>query len=278
MRTLEGRRVGLLEGRKTGELAGLVSRAGGIPVAAPAVREITRPDDFDPLLRRIVAGEFAVAIVLSGAGVTALFQEADARGLRADVRDAMAGMTLAVRGPKPLAALKPYRLTPQLMTAKPHTSDDLLTALDATPLAGVRVLMLHYGERNDAFGAAVEARGAIVEHVCLYEWALPDDTAPLRALIADIVERRLDALLFTSQVQFRHLMAVAADLGAADAVRQALARDLIVGAVGPVCASALRQGGVVPDVIPASPNSVSLVNAVAEYVALTEAEPEKELL
>lgn len=270
MRTLEGRRVALLEGRKSGELAGMVSRLGGVATTAPAVREMARPDDFDPLLRRIIRRDFAIVVVLSGAGITALFQEADARGRLVEIREALASMTLAVRGPKPLAALKPHRLSAHIMTGKPHTSDDLLEALALTPLDGVPLLVLHYGERNEAFAGALRSRGAVVDDVCLYEWALPEDTAPLRALIDATVGRRIDAILFTSQVQFRHLVRVAEDMRCADAVLQALSRDVIVGAVGPVCASALRQGGLVPDVIPALPNSVSLVNALADYFMLTD--------
>ena len=48
-----------------------------------------------------------------------------------------------------------------------------------------------------------------------------------------------------------------------------LNQDVIVGAIGPVCAAALRAGGVIPDVMPASPNSASLVGAVADYFDLT---------
>jgi uroporphyrinogen-III synthase len=111
----------------------------------------------------------------------------------------------------------------------------------------------------------------MVDDVCLYEWALPEDIAPLETLVIEAVEARVDAVLFTSQIQFRHLMRVAAGMDRADAVMQALRRHVVVGAVGPVCASVLRQAGLVPDVIPAMPNSVSLVNAVADYFVLTDA-------
>ena len=43
---------------------------------------------------------------------------------------------------------------------------------------------------------------------------------------------------------------------------------LPTGSDGPICAGALREGGVVPDVLPASPNSASLVNAVGDYFDL----------
>jgi hypothetical protein len=57
-------------------------------------------------------------------------------------------------------------------------------------------------------------------------------------------------------------------MGEGDALIRALTTDVVVGAVGPVCASALRDGGVIPDVLPAAANSASLVAAVADYFAL----------
>jgi uroporphyrinogen-III synthase len=87
-------------------------------------------------------------------------------------------------------------------------------------------------------------------------------------MVAAIAHGEVDALLFTSQVQCRHLMQIAERLGAADDLRAGLHR-IVVGAIGPVCAGALRTMGIVPDVIPALPNSPSLVRAVADYFALT---------
>ena len=135
---------------------------------------------------------------------------------------------------------------------------------------GTPVVLLHYGERDTPFSAALAARGAIVEDVCLYEWALPDDVTPLREVVGALIDRKVDALLVTSQVQFRFLMDVATTLGQAEALVRALNEDVVVGAVGPVCASAIRAGGVVADVLPASPNSISLVGALADYFELMD--------
>ena len=62
--------------------------------------------------------------------------------------------------------------------------------------------------------------------------------------------------------------------GSPSALVKALNEQVIVGAVGPVCAAALRAGGVVADVLPASPNSASLVGAVADYFDLTARQEE----
>jgi uroporphyrinogen-III synthase len=274
MRTLKGRTVALLESRQRGELAGMVERLGGTPVSAPAVSERPSREDHGAVLDRLVAGDYGMVIVLTGAGVNALFSEAARRGQLEAVQHAMARVTIACRGPKPQAALKKHALAPAIVTNKPHTTEDLVQALAAAPLADASILLLHYGERNAVFASALTERGARVDEVCLYEWALPEDRRPLHDLVGLVIAGRIDVLLVTSQVQFRFLMEIAAESGSADALLTALRERVVIGAVGPVCASALRAGGVVPDVLPAAPNSASLVGAVADYFELTAQQEE----
>jgi uroporphyrinogen-III synthase len=269
MRTLSGRRVALLESRQIDEMTAMVERLGATAIRAPAVQERPVPYAIDPLLDRIASGRYAAVIALTGAGVNALFSSAEQRGRLEELRRAMAATTIACRGPKPQGALKRHGLSPRIVTGKPHTTQELLMALEAISLDGEQLLLLHYGELDTRFSAAVAARGATVDDVCLYEWALPDDITPLRAVVGDLLNRRVDALLVTSQVQFRFLMEIARTLDQADALVRALNEDVVVGAVGPVCASALRASGVVADVLPSAPNSASLVGALADYFELT---------
>ena len=270
MRTLSGKVVGLLESRQRAELAAMVLRLGGTPVCAPSLREVSSVNGIESLLNRVIAGHFQMAIALTGASAATLFREADQRGQLDDLRRALGHMTLVCRGPKPQAVFRRQDLLVTIVTPKPHTTDDLLTALDAVRLENVSVLLLQYGERSTTFGDALVVHGARVEDACLYEWALPEDIEPIRALVQQVLAGTIDALLFTTQVQFRHLMVVAGEMGVAAALVAALNETVVVGAVGPVCAGALRAGGVVPDVQPGSPNSASLVSAVAEYFELTD--------
>ncbi len=269
MRPLDRRRIGLLESRRADELAALVRRWGGVPVCAASVREVPSSLDHRAFLERLAARQFSVLILLTGAGARALLDQADAAGLRDAVLVALRHTTLACRGPKPLRVLTKYRLAPAIVTERPHTGTELLRALEATPLRGVRVALVHYGERSQALSDAIVARGGLLEDVCLYEWALPEDREPLRQIARAAVSGDLDALLFTSQVQLRHLLLVAAEIAIADQVVRALSDEVVVGAVGPVCARALGNEGIVPDVLPGQPTSVALVGALADYFELT---------
>ena len=203
-------------------------------------------------------------MVLTAAACDALFAEADRQGLLDPVVAALAHTTLACRGPKPLVPLKRRALVPRFMTQKPHTTDELIEALRALELSGLGVLLLHYGERSESLSAALAGRGARVEDLCLYDWALPEDLGPLQGMVRDTLAGGVDAMLFTSQIHFRHLMDVAQAMGCDVELTRALRDDVIVASVGPVCSRALRAGGIVPDVMPHSPNGPSLIQAVAD--------------
>ena len=269
---LRGVRVALLEARMGTELAELVRRHGGIVRSAPAVQET--PVDCAEAVRDFLAGLRAPArrvhVFLTGVGVTALFHEAERQQQLAFLVESIREGTIACRGPKPAAALKRHGLSPTVTAVSPFTSHELLDAMVDIDLAGAEVVMVHYGERNESLARELRSRGAALNELCVYEWRLPDDVGPLQELAHAIARREIDAVVFTSQVQWKHLAAVASDLGLADAVVQALNADLVVAAVGPICSGALREAGVHPHVVPEHPKMGPLVAALAQHFGARE--------
>lgn len=260
----------MLESRRREEIATLVRRLGGVPLSAPTVTEIPRFDDFGIFMEGLAGRRFSLSIFLSGVGTATLLAEAERRGRLTEATSVLRQMTIACRGPKPLAALKRYGLRAQVTTGKPHTTRELLDALAVIEVRERGVLLVHYGERNRAIADALRARNARLDEVCPYEWGLPDDIAPIQRVVRDAIACKLDAILFTSQIQCRHLFEIAADMGLTEGLTLSLNRDIVVGAVGPVCAQTLRGHGVVPDVMPASPSMPALITAVADYFELTQ--------
>jgi uroporphyrinogen-III synthase len=268
MAALDGRTIGLLESRRGTELDALVRQVGGMPIRAASVREVERPDDVGRFAEGLDNDRFDVVVFLTGAGVHALLADGGRQGDIAGTIAALRRCTIACRGPKPLAVLRRHGIAAHLTTAKPHTSDELVAALSRIDLERRSVALVHYGERNPDLSAALRARGARVADICAYEWALPEDLDPIVSLVDRIIDRRIDALLVTSQIQYRNLCEVAAQVDREQRLTVALQTDVIVGAIGPVCADAIRRSGVVPDVMPASPNLPSLVRALADYFEL----------
>jgi uroporphyrinogen-III synthase len=269
--SLKGARVALLEARMSGELASMVERFGGTPYSVPAVREtpLQQPEHISAFVDALCAGRFAVVVLMTGVGVTALLREAEGLGRLDAALAALRQTTTVCRGPKPVAVLRRNDVPVGLTAAEPHTSTEVLQALESLDVAGQGVAFVHYGERNETAADGLRARGALVNEICLYEWRLPDDIAPLERLVADIIDGRVDAIAITSQIQCRHLFQIAETLGRSGALTEALNTKVVVAAVGPVCASALRSLGVIPHVQPAHPKMGPMMVALADYFELT---------
>ncbi len=268
-RTLAGLKVALLEARMGEELARLVRGLGGEPVAAPAVREEARDEGpaAERLLELLSREPSAFVVFSTGVGVEALFRGADERGISEKLEAALRRANVVCRGPKPLAALTKLGIPARARTRSPHTTAELLEAMEPLPLGGRSVAVVHYGERNEALTGALVERGARIHDVVVYEWRLPEDLGPLRELVQQLVGRNVGAVAFTSQIQARHLFQVAEEMGLADVLRASLQSDVVVAAVGPTCAEALRRLGVTPHVVPENPKLVSLLASLADYVA-----------
>jgi len=263
--SLDGKRIALLERRQSDEFVQLVRQLGGEPIAAPAINEVACHDDFNTFIDGLIGRRFSLAVFLNGAGPITLLAEAERRGRLTDALAALRQLTIACRGAKPLAALSRFGLRPKITTARPHTTGELLRALASVDVAARGVVLVHYGERNTRVSEALRLRGARLNEICPYEWMLPEDLGPMTAVVRDAIAHRLDAVLFTSQVQCRHLFQVAAEMGQTEGLALSLNRHVIVGAVGPVCARGLEQLGVLADVVPAVPNMPALISAVAHH-------------
>jgi uroporphyrinogen-III synthase len=261
---LRGRRVGILEARLAGEAAALVRRHGGVPVAAPALREEPFPAGpaVAAFLDELAAGRVGLVVWQTGAGVAALFREAEAQGRADELRNGLARIRMLSRGPKPAAALAARGLRPTHGVASPYTTADVLRALDGLEVAGQGVAVVHYGEPNEPLALGLRARGARLVELQVYLWRPPVDDRPLRALAADVVAARVDAVLFTSQVQVRHLWEAAPPPVRA-LLPAAFAGPVVAAAVGPTCAEALHAYGVRDVVTPENPKLGPLVAALS---------------
>jgi uroporphyrinogen-III synthase len=269
--SLQGKRVALLEARMSAEIASMVERFGGTPYSVPAVREtpLDLPEETTAFVDALCAGRFAVVVFMTGVGASALLKEAEKRGQLDAALVALRGAITVCRGPKPVSVLRKQDVPVSLTAAEPHTTTELLQALETVDLRHKAVGLVHYGERNDVAADAMTKRGASVNEVCLYEWRLPEDVTALERLVDEIIAGHVDALAITSQIQIRHLFEIADKAGRRSDLADALNRKTVVAAVGPVCASTLRSFGVIPHVQPSHPKMGPMMLALSDYFDLT---------
>ncbi|MGE5756223.1 MAG: uroporphyrinogen-III synthase [Planctomycetaceae bacterium] len=259
-------RVVTFESRLAGPMADLIAKRGGLPIEAPALREVPIGDNPEvfAFADRLLAGDFDLVIFLTGVGTRYLAQAIETRIPRATWTAALAKAKVVIRGPKPLAPLRELKVRVDLQAPEPNTWHELLAALDADlPVAGLRVAVQEYGKSNPELIEGLERRGATVTRVPVYRWALPEDTGPLRRAIEAIADGRVGAVLFTSAQQVVHMRDVAAELGREPALRAALAARTVVGSIGPTTTETLREHGLPVDLEPEHPKMAHLVAAVA---------------
>ncbi|MGO9267425.1 MAG: uroporphyrinogen decarboxylase [Candidatus Binataceae bacterium] len=260
-----GMLVVAFEGRMAAETAALITRFGGRPLVAPAMREAPLEDNpaaFE-FAARLVAGRLDAVIFLTGVGTRALFAAVASRYPRDVIVGALSKVITVARGPKPVAALREFGVAPTIVIDEPNTWREILVALDRRDaLAGKRVAVQEYGVTNRDLMAGLEARSAEVMAVPVYRWTLPADRGPLREAIATIAAGRAGAVIFTSSNQVTNVIRTAEADGVADQFRRGLAAT-IVGSIGPVCSEQLRALQIHIDLEPSHPKLGHLIKEMA---------------
>ena len=266
---LAGLRVLSLESRRATEMAKLIESYGGRAIVAPSMREVPLESNVEALefARTLSAQGFDVVVFLTGVGTRALAKVVESIYPREEFVAALRRATIVARGPKPVAALKELGVPVTLAVPEPNTWRDLLRALDEKrdllPVAGRSVAVQEYGQPNPELIAGLEERGAVVTRVPVYQWALPEDTGPLRNAVHAIVHGEIDMALFTTSVQVAHLLRMAKEMKLEAQVRRGLAR-IALGSIGPITSEELREHGLSADFEPVHPKMGFLVNEAAQ--------------
>jgi uroporphyrinogen-III synthase len=275
MNSFDGLRVLSLESRRGPELAKLIATYGGESVVVPAMREVPLESNKDALAFAAVlfAGKFDMVIFLTGVGTRALLSVVETSYKREDYIAALQSVKVVARGPKPVAALRELGITPAITAPEPNTWRELLRALDEAAasqeqlrLRGARVAVQEYGVSNPELLAGLRERGAVVTRVPIYQWALPEDIAPLQAAVNELAAGKIDVALFTTSVQVTHLFQIAAEMSLEEPMRQGLGRA-IVASIGPTTSEELQRRGVRADFEPSHPKMGFLVKEAAEQCA-----------
>jgi uroporphyrinogen-III synthase len=265
--SFHGRRVLALESRRADEIASLITTYGGQPQVAPSLREVPLESNreatafADALVRR----EYDIVILMTGVGTRLLLKLAGPAHGGAFI-DALRATRLVARGPKPVAALREVGLTPWLTAPSPNTWREVLTVLDTTArdaCAGARIAIQEHGSSSPDLVGALEARGAAVTTVPIYQWTLPEDVGPLQQAVRALADGAVDVLILMSSVQLVHLLQIAAQMQLDADVRLALQR-VVVASIGPMTSEEIRRQGLSVDMEATNPKMGFLVREVAE--------------
>ena len=213
---------------------------------------------------RVMTGEIGAVIFLTGIGFKQLIAAIEPHVDKKRFLDSLSDIPTVARGPKPVAAMREFGLQPTHRAPEPNTWREVLQTIDIhVPVSNVEVGLQEYGITNHSLVAGLEARGAKVTTVKVYQWELPEDTQPLIDNVQAIVRGERDCLLFTSAHQAVNLLRIANQLDCEAALRLAL-RSMVVASIGPTTSEMLQHLEIPIDLEPEHSKMGHLVQASAE--------------
>jgi uroporphyrinogen-III synthase len=270
---LVGYTVAITAERRRDELATLLTRRGATVVEAQCLRILPVEDDGTlraatvECLRRPV--DYLVAT--TAVGIRGWFNASASWGVGDELHQRLEGATIIARGPKVKGAVRAAGLAED-WSPDSESNAEVLQHLSALRLTGKRVVVqLHAAEPRGLVDELVRL-GADVLSLQVYRCEPPVDLEPMLRLVASIIERKLDAVTFTSVAAVDHLLVVAGlDL---DRLVDALTSDVLAVCVGPVTAAPLIALGipaVSPERFRLGAMARTVVDALAARTRIVEA-------
>ena len=262
----DGLSVLALESRRAPEMEKLIANQGGKAFVAPSMREVpiesnTAAFEF---AKKLFAGEFDMVVLLTGVGTRYLDRVLATKYPEGAFAEALRKTTVVARGPKPLAVCREWNVPVALIAREPNTWHEILEVIQGD-IRNRRIAIQEYGRSNLELTRALEERGALVTTVPVYQWAMPEDTGPLREAIRRLADNAFDAVLFTTATQADHLIAIAEDEHVMGAVRQALDRA-VIASIGPTTTETLDLHGIRKDFEPSHPKMGMMVVELARDI------------
>ena len=256
-----------LESRRGQEMSRLIETYGGKPVHAPAMREVPLSSNPEALkfAEALFEGKFDGVVFLTGVGARTLSKVVEGAHPAEKFFEALRRVSVIARGPKPVAVLREWKVPVALTVPEPNTWHEVLEAIDNNKLdlRGKRVAVQEYGVSNLELLEGLRERGAAVTAVPVYQWELPQDTAPLRTAVAEVIARRIDVALFTTSVQIHHLFQIAEQDGQKGALKAGM-EHIVKASIGPTTSETLRSYGLAVDLEASHPKMGFLVKEAAE--------------
>jgi len=253
------------ESRRAKEIAELIRINGGEPFVAPALVEVPleHNEAAFAFAGRLYAGEFDMMVFLTGVGARFLQRVLSSREPDDRFLEALRKLATVVRGPKPAAVLREWQVPVTISVPEPNTWREVLSAVESRPEKSVAVQ--EYGRPNPELIEGLERQGRRVTRVPVYQWRLPEDTAPLEEALRNLLDGAFAAAVFTTGVQIQHFLDVAGQRKQREAALEGL-RRLFVASIGPTCSESLRECGLTPGFEPSHPKMGILVReAAAEF-------------
>jgi len=245
MGDLTGVTIAVTAERRAEEFIGALERNGAVVRHAPLIHIVPLPDD--TMLRTateiVIAEGIDVLAVTTGAGFRGWLEAAEGWGIYGRLLEVLTHARIFTRGPKGKGAVRGCGLA-EHWSAPEESNRQLFAHILENGVEGKRVAVQLHGSPLTEYTSAVTGAGARLVEVQPYRWEWPADMEPANRLLDDLIERKVNAVAFTSAPASSNLLGLARERGAYDELLDALKGDVVCACVGPVTAGPLTAAGV----------------------------------
>ena len=248
----------------------MLEQRGARVLHGPALETamIDAQDGIRAATESLLASPPDVVVANTALGIRTWLSMADAWGMTEDIVAMLAGAYVAARGPKAAGALLALGVEIDWRAPAATLGEVVDHLVEDRGVAGQRIALQVDGRGvDDALAARLASAGADVVEISTYRWAKPKDTGPALRLIDAACNGKVDALTFTAAPAVHNLFELAAGVGVADALADALNGPVLAMCVGPVCRAAAVERGVDRAREPAMPRLGGMVKALADELA-----------
>ena len=262
---LEGWTVGVTADRRSEAQLDLLARRGAKVLHGCTMRtlDLTDDDRLAGVSETLVADPPETLVLQTGMGTTMWLEAMDGIGVGGDLRAVLATVEVLARGPKASSAARRAGMTVAWQAPR-EIFADVVDHIAAT--GGRRRLAVQLdGTDEELLVRPLAASCAEVLPIPVYQWGLPDDRDPARALVDAVCGGGVQAVTFTTRTAAVHLAAIAEEMGRLDEMVSALdGKRVVPVSVGPVCSSAMLDLGMCGLVEPDRARLVAMVDALCD--------------
>lgn len=269
---LSGINVAVTAARKAEELIELLHRQGATVIHAPTLQSISIEDrpELKEAIQSILDDPIDYLVVTTGVGFKTLMHAARKWKVEQELLQRFASCTIITRGPKATGAVRGEKLKESWSPAS-ATSADIVKELLAQGVDRKRIAVQQHGATAqwdphiNAVDCLLEANAQVIA-LPVYQWQLPEETAPISALIDDICAHKVDMITFTSAPAVLSMFDIACKDNRYDEFVSALCHNCLAVSVGPVTGEPLAERNI-PYIMPERSRMTAMVKAMTHYAA-----------
>lgn len=247
---LEGKRIVIAGSKIPKDMAEVIERRGGTALVR-SMQGLTPADhtEIERDVKQFTEQEFDWVIFTTGIGYEAIYEAAERLGLLEEFAEKLRGAKVACRGYRTNALLKKAGVHP-VVSADDGTIANMIDKLQLFDFDGCRVWLQLHGELTAQLHQFIEGQpGMKTQAVLPYRYHAPERET-LSQLTEELLQKRVDAVCFTTQVQVNYLFDYARETGCEAEMKEVFENQVLAAAVGKVTADALSDRGIDRMVVP----------------------------